>query len=143
MANWDEMIDDLEEANRRMYELVTAQEANEIREDVSNVRAALRSAIAEMEQSLKDEQATNANFSDCLTRARKLWQAAHPEADYWPDGVKNIMWLLERLQAVEQERDEALEDAENLATYMTIGTEEGKRQALKEHRARLAKGSQL
>ena len=46
----DELIDDLEEANRRMYELVTAQEASEIREDVSNARSALRSAIAQVEQ---------------------------------------------------------------------------------------------
>lgn len=30
-----------------------------------------------------------------MERGRKMWQEAHPEADYWPDVADMVKWLLE------------------------------------------------
>ena len=38
----------------------------------------------------------------CLERARQMWQAAHPEADYWPDGAKAWSWVMDRLAKLER-----------------------------------------
>jgi hypothetical protein len=43
-------------------------------------------------------RASNDLHSRMMERARKLWQAAHPEqADRWPDGSKNVVWLVEEI----------------------------------------------
>lgn len=46
MIDFDELIDAFEEANRKLYELVTAQEASLNRENLANARRALTDAIA-------------------------------------------------------------------------------------------------
>lgn len=32
-------------------------------------------------------------YTAAMERGRKMWQAAHPEADYWPDAGDNWAWL--------------------------------------------------
>ena len=43
----------------------------------------------------------------CMARARQRWQIAHSE-DYWPDGARNICWLLKRLEKAEASRDKLM-----------------------------------
>lgn len=47
-----------------------------------------------LELDLMQERARNDNFSDCLNRARKLYLAAHPNANGWPDGAESIAWMM-------------------------------------------------
>jgi hypothetical protein len=48
--------------------------------------------------------------SRMMERARKLWQEAHPDkADWWIDGAKNVVWMVEenarlRMRVAELER---------------------------------------
>ncbi|MDD3958556.1 MAG: hypothetical protein PHO96_06675 [Candidatus Izemoplasmatales bacterium] len=49
MTDWDELIDEVENWHGKQYDLVTAQEAGLIRENLSNARTALLSAILEVE----------------------------------------------------------------------------------------------
>lgn len=65
----------------------------------------LYALCGKLEQQLKnanreaaDLQARNDLFAKCLRRANKLWKEAHPESRMWPDGAKNIVWLLEQLE---------------------------------------------
>lgn len=53
---------------------------------------------------LEEQRQRNALFSDCLHRANLLWQEQHPEADFWPDGAKNLAWLMEQYTALQAER---------------------------------------
>jgi len=55
-----------------------------------------------LEDKLEEEKARNALFEMCLERGLKLWQAEHPEADYWIDGSQNIKWLLEKIYLLEK-----------------------------------------
>ena len=59
--------------------------------------AELKAKLKEAEAKRDDLQASAGLFGDCLRRAKDIWHAAHPEKDYWPDGAKNIVWLLEKL----------------------------------------------
>jgi hypothetical protein len=57
-----------------------------------------REAIARAEEA----EARNKLFSACLRRAQLRWKEAHPESNVWPDGTKNIVWLLKRLEEMER-----------------------------------------
>lgn len=59
-------------------------------------------ARAELAKKLAEEEARTANFERCLDRALKLWQAEHPEAEFWPDGAKNLAWVFNRLSQLEK-----------------------------------------
>jgi len=54
------------------------------------------------------ESLTNSTeiFIKCLDRAGRMWNEAHPDKPLTtPDGAKNIVWLLEKVEALEAERD--------------------------------------
>ena len=57
--------------------------------------------VADLRDVLTCELQRSALFERCLDRALKLWQAAHPEAHFWPDGAKNLAWVFDRLSIIE------------------------------------------
>lgn len=58
-------------------------------------------AVKELIIKLEEEKKRTSNFEACLDRALKLWQAAHPGADFWPDGAENLAWVFDKLSALE------------------------------------------
>jgi hypothetical protein len=57
--------------------------------------------VAVVEVELEELAFTTELFMKCLDRAQVLWQEAHPESKLvWPDGAKNIVWLLEQNEAL-------------------------------------------
>lgn len=63
--------------------------------------------IPAIRSQLDASEASNALFSACLDRALKLWQAANPDKEFWPDGADNLAWVFDRLSATENELAEA------------------------------------
>lgn len=72
--------------------------------DSTGVAYALRHLATQMDadEQERDELAvTNELFADCMDRARRMWQKAHPDKPLvWPDGATNIVWLLEQHDAL-------------------------------------------
>ena len=58
--------------------------------------------IDELIDELAAEKQRTSMFEDCLERARKLWQAAHPLAQFWPDGAENLAWVFDKLSSLEK-----------------------------------------
>jgi flagellar biosynthesis chaperone FliJ len=77
------------------------------------IEDALCSAISAVGKELSETKGSLGLQHSCMERARKIWMEKHPEDDSWPDGAKNISWLFDRLKAVEQERDMAVESMDN------------------------------
>lgn len=77
----------------------------------------------ETQKELDDLQRTFDLMWAADQRAIKLWQANHPgQETIWPDRTQMVTWLLERLEAVERDRDHwrearrsAMEAGEELA----------------------------
>lgn len=71
--------------------------------DARIVEVGVPFARAELAKALAEEESRTENFSRCLDRALKLWQAEHPEADFWPDAAGNLAWVFDHLSVVEQD----------------------------------------
>jgi hypothetical protein len=61
--------------------------------------------IGRLRADLTDTKARNEIFEGCLHRALKLWQARHPDAEFWPDGAVNLAWVFDRLSEAEKVLD--------------------------------------
>ncbi len=82
-TNWNKLVDDL----------ALAQGFDEHK----TARSRLFGAIQAVERERDEAEGSLKLERDCMERARKRWQKAHPDANYWPDGAKNIQWLLDKL----------------------------------------------
>lgn len=51
---------------------------------------------------LAEERQRTAIFEACLHRALKLFQNAHPECNFWPDGADNFAWLFEQVKQLDE-----------------------------------------
>lgn len=89
--------------------VVRAQQAEEradalaaICQGKDDARAELEAQIRDLRREVAELEASADLHSRMLERARQLWNEAHPGSeDRWPDGAKNVAWLVERIADLE------------------------------------------
>ena len=88
-----------------MTKRITPEEVRSLAEIIEGDSTRVAYALFELADQMEADKATrveveasNELFMNCLDRALKMWQKAHPDKTHmWPDGAKNIVWLLERV----------------------------------------------
>jgi hypothetical protein len=91
------------------------------RSQMDQAATEVRATIAALRERVEKAEAENADLQVAFDlqwaadqRARELWCAAHPGNDLvWPDRARLVLWLIERAEACERDRDKAIEYAES------------------------------
>lgn len=106
-----------------------SENIKELARQLRLAREPIRHTAADALEAAAREVASLQNTFDLMwkadMRAIKLWQAATGRDHVWPDRAKTTLWLLERLDAAEAERDRLKEALEDIGRQKTSEEMEG------------------